>query len=121
LKLLLKQASTLRRLALVLPVENERCCQVVSVCHVEQSRPELVVLAFGEVGVVAQRVSLEGVTLDENRRVEKGCAEECSPANGGRTSWHHVRHADLPGFAELHDARAAPDPPTATRTARIAR
>ena len=50
-------------------VEDERVGKVVAVGDLEQSCPEVEVLALGEPGVVAQRVPLEQVAAEEDGRV----------------------------------------------------
>ena len=52
-------------------VEDERIGQVVALGHVEQARPQLVILALLEARVVPERMAFEDLALDENGRVEE--------------------------------------------------
>ena len=88
LTLALELATPLRRLSGVHAVEDERVGQVVTVRHVEQARPQLVVLALLEARVVAEPVPLEEIPIDEHRRVEERRAEQRRPANGAGPGRH---------------------------------
>ena len=88
LALALELATPLRRLSGVHAIEDERVGQVVTVRHVEQARPQLVVLALLEARVVAEPVPLEKIPIDEHRRVEERRAEQRRPANGAGPGRH---------------------------------
>ena len=67
----LELSTPLRRLLGMDAIEDERIGQVVAFGHVEQARPELVVLALLEARVVPERMAFEDLALDENGRVEE--------------------------------------------------
>ncbi len=101
------------RLRLVLAVENQRVRYVVSFGNVEETRPEVVVLALAERRVVAQPVPIEQAAVDDHRRVEERRREERSPADGARPDGHAVHRAQPPVGGEVdhpgsHDRRARP-------------
>ena len=81
LEVALQSATRLRGLARVDAVEKERLCEVVALRVQEQPRPQVVVLALEVLGVVAQPVRLEHVSVDEDARMEERGAEEGGPAN----------------------------------------
>src|SRR3972149_3003042 len=53
LELTLDVPPSLRRLARVRAVEEQRLCEVVAVCDLEQTRPQVEVLAIATLGVAA--------------------------------------------------------------------
>jgi hypothetical protein len=85
-----------RCLRLVLTVEDECFRDVVAFGDLEQPRPEVVVLALRERGVVAQAVTLEDRAIDEHRRVEEGGREERRPADCPLPGRHPVDGAERP-------------------------
>jgi len=105
------------RLRRVLAVEDERLGQVVAVCDLEQARPQVVVLALAERGVVAQPVRLEGSAIEQHGRMEERRGEERRPAHGARAHRHPVHRPEPPPRVQVDhprsddgDRRAPPDP-----------
>ena len=88
LALALKLRPSRGRLRLVLPIQNERIGDVVSVGDGEQPRPQVVVLAFAERRVVAQPVGVEHGTIDDDRGMEERRREERRPSHGRRSGRH---------------------------------
>ena len=87
-------------------VEDERVGQVVAVRDVEQTRPQVVVLALLEARVVAERVPVEQLAVDEHRRVEERRAEERRPADRAAPAGIACSAPDAPDVVELEDRRA---------------
>ena len=106
LELALKRTAALRCLVGVDAIEDERIEQVVAVGDVQEPRPQLVVLALGELLVVSERVPVEHSTLDEHGRVQERRAEERSPADVGGPAGHRVHGSDSPIGVELQRRRA---------------
>jgi hypothetical protein len=63
---------------------DEDLAQVVALRELEHPRPQVVVLALEERGVVPKRVALEQLAVDEDGRMEEGRAEQRMPAQGAR-------------------------------------
>ena len=96
LALALERRPSRGRLRLVLAVEDERLVDVVPVGDVEQSRPEVVVLALRERRVVAEAVLVQHRPVDDDRRVEERRREQGRPPHGARAAGHAVDRAEAP-------------------------
>ena len=72
LELALNVPSTLRRLALVNAVQQERVAEVVAVSVRQEPRPEVVVLALQIRRVVAESVQVEQLAIDQDARMVEG-------------------------------------------------
>jgi hypothetical protein len=71
LALALELAAALRRLLGVDAVQHEWVGEVVAVGVLEQPRPQVEVLALLEARVVAEAVPVEGLALDQHRRMKE--------------------------------------------------
>ena len=96
-----------RRLCGVAPVEDEGIAEVVAVRDREEPRPEVVVLALAERGVVAEPVRVEHLAVDHHRRVEERRREERRPPHGARPGRHPMDATDPTVVPEVD--RAGPD------------
>ncbi len=65
------------------PVEDEGLLDVVSIGDGEDPAPELVVLGDREGGVVGEPVPVEGLAVEEHRRVEERASRR-APGSGSR-------------------------------------
>ena len=117
LELTLEVPASARRLPGVDAVEDERLSDVVAVRDREQPRPQVVVLALGELRVVAKLVPGKGLPVEEHAWVEEGRREERSPADCVRARRHEVETPDAVAVVEIEDAapydrdgRARPHP-----------
>ena len=106
LALALERRPSRGRLRLVLAIEDERVVDVVPVGDVEQSRPEVVVLALRERRVVAQAVLVQHRPVDDDRRVEERRREQGRPPHGARAAGHAVDRAEAPVLVEVDHPRA---------------
>ncbi len=88
------------------PVQDERVEQVRAAGVVEEPRPQVVVLALLEARVVAERVPVEQLAVDQHRRVVEGRAEEGAPTHLAGLHGHRVRPAHPARFVELQDGGA---------------
>ena len=96
LALALERRPSRGRLRLVLAIQDERLAHVVPAGDVEQSRPEVVVLALRERRVVAQAVLVQHRPVDDDRRVEERRREQGRPPHGARAAGHPVDRAEAP-------------------------
>ena len=71
LTLALELSTPLRCLLWMNAIEDERIGKVVALGHVEQARPQVVILALLEARVVPERMALEDLAFDENGRMEE--------------------------------------------------
>ncbi len=88
------------------PVQDERVEQVRAAGVLEQPRPQVVVLALLEARVVAERVPVEQLAVDEHRRVVEGRAEEGAPAHLAGLDGHRLRPPHPALLVELEHGRA---------------
>ncbi len=109
LERLLQFPPSQRSLARMDALVDEDLAQVVALRELEHPRPQVVVLALEERGVVPKRVALEELAVDEHCRMEEGRAEQRMPAQGARPVWHEVHPTQLPIGIDVPDAR--PDDP----------
>ncbi len=88
------------------PVQDERLLYAVAVRDGERPRPEFVVLRLAERRVVPKSVFLEAFSVEDDRVVEDGRAEQCPPAKRGGTSLEHVEVARASVPLDVEHARA---------------
>src|SRR3954467_11416299 len=87
-------------------LEHEPFANVVAVDERQQPRPEVVVLALLERGVVPERMHLERLAVDEDRRMEEGGAEERVPPHRHGAGGHDMRAAPHAMLVEVRYGRA---------------
>ena len=101
LALALEPSPSRGRLRLMPAVEDERVMDVVPVGDVEQSGPEVVVLAFRERRVVAEAVLVKHGPVEDDRRVEERRREQGRPPHGARVAGHAVDRTEAPVSVEI--------------------
>ena len=87
-------------------VEHERLGDVGAVGMREQARPEVVVLALLEAGVVAELLRVEQVAIEDDARMEERRAEEQVPAHLRVRLGHQVDSSRAAVLVDLEHARA---------------
>ena len=85
---------------------------------VEQSRPEVVVLALRERRVVAQAVLVQHRPVDDDRGVEERRREQGRPPHGARAAGHPVDRAEAPVLVQVDHPRADDGAPARASGAR---
>ena len=102
----LEIAAPLRGLARVHALEQQRLAEIPPFGDTQQPRPEVVVLAFGELRVVAKAAAIERPAVDDHRRVEERAREQQLPADVRVPGRHVMEPRGAAARVQLERARA---------------